>query len=176
MPSLDSLPKECEEVRKSTVRAVVVAIAVVLVPLLGTFSASALAETVGTAATKAFRATNASKQANCQELAYLIATPEQRKTDPAFAQNPLQDAPGLFNLDGVFEALAVIDAGRCLDDVRTETSDDLPAEYPLAYLRGACQNVRPHLASDQVKMFFAYANIDAVAEVKKYCKAVDAWK
>ena len=128
------------------------------------------------AATKAFHALNASKQVNCQELAYLIATPEQRKTNPAFAQSPLQYAGGFLNQDGVFEAAAAIDAGKCLDDVRTETSDDLPAEYPIAYLRGACKNVRPNLASDQVKMFFASANIDAVEEVKKYCKSVDAWE
>jgi hypothetical protein len=128
------------------------------------------------AATKAFHAMNASKQTNCQELAYLIETPEQRKTDPAFAHSPLQIVGLFLNRDDVLEAAVAIDAGKCLDDVRTETSDDLPAEYPIAYLRGACQKVRPNLASDQIKMFFANANIDAVEEVTKYCKSIHAWE
>ena len=117
-----------------------------------TTSASADTESTYYSNLEAFQTTNASSGANCQEML---------RTANMIASTPQLRRPA--NVPRYFGTLA-LDAGMCLDDVRAETRDSLPARIPKSFLVIACSKVHPYLSSTALKEVFYNSAIGQITQ------------
>jgi hypothetical protein len=119
----------------------------VIPPALLAFTLVALGATPSLADTEsqyyanleAFNTTHASGDMNCQAM---IRTASTIALTPQLSSHA--------SVPRYFGTLA-LDAGLCVDDVRTETPNALPARIPLNFLVLACGRVRPYLKSVALK-------------------------